>query len=219
MRIFWEKKPILVFSEPFVKLLATNKHNVSSFVITAIRLHLSRVSRQIGRDVISYDSYACLVSVESYYNSRLKRPTRRPRSSAKITTTVRTIMDIDNCESINYVFPKTVDWTPQPIPKLTTKLLNVVRIQHADLKRFLYGTGNYELCGRYKRHSVSHRCWFSKTLEQRDCLFQKLLNYHTPLVTAVKSTCSDFEVPKHKKLAKKPHQNKRPRTNRKQPRY
>ena len=73
---------------------------------------------------------------------------------------------------------------PQPIPKLTTKLLNVVRIQQVGLKRSLYGTGNYELCGRSKRHSVSHQCWFSKTLEQRERLFQKLLNDHTPLVTA-----------------------------------
>ena len=114
---------------------------------------------------------------------------------------------------------KAVDWTPQPISELTTKLLNVVRIQHVGLKRSLYGTGNYELCGRCKRHSVSHQCWFSKTLEQRERLFQKLLNDHTPLVTAVKSTCSDFEVPKPQKLAKKPQQNKRPRTNRTQPRY
>jgi hypothetical protein len=30
--------------------------------------------------------------------------------------------------------------------------LNVVRIQHVDLERSFYGTGNYELCGRYKRH-------------------------------------------------------------------
>jgi hypothetical protein len=29
-----------------------------------------------------------------------------------------------------------------------------------------------------------------------------------------KSTCSDFKFPKPQKLAKKPHQNKRPRTNR-----
>jgi hypothetical protein len=121
--------------------------------------------------------------------------------------------------SINHVFKKAVEWTPQPIPKLTTKLLNVVRIQHVDLKRSLYGTGNYELCERYKRHSVSHQHWFSKTLEQREGLFQKLLNDHAPLVTAVKSTCSDFEVPKPQKLAKKLHQNKRPRTNRTQPRY
>ena len=34
MRNFLEKNPILVFSEPFVKLLATVKHNVSSLVIT-----------------------------------------------------------------------------------------------------------------------------------------------------------------------------------------
>ena len=121
--IFWKKIPLL---------LATVKHNVSPLVITGIRLQLSRISRQIGRGIISYDSYACLVLVEAYYNSRLKRPTRRPRSSAKITTTARTIMDSDNCEWINYVFKKAVDWTPQPIPKLTTQLMNVVRIQHAD---------------------------------------------------------------------------------------
>ena len=58
-----------------------------------------------------------------------------------------------------------------------------------------------------------------QTLEHRERLFQKLLNDHTPLVTAVKSTCSDFEVPKPQILPKKPHQNKRPRTNRTQPRY
>ena len=86
MRKKFEKKTILIFSEPFVKLLATVKHNVSSLVITGIRLQLSRVSRLIARGIISYDSFACLVLVESYYNSRLKRPTRRPRSSAKITT-------------------------------------------------------------------------------------------------------------------------------------
>jgi len=105
---FW-KKNILVFPKPFVKLLATVKHNVSSLIITGIRLQLSRVSRQIGRGIISYDSCACLVLVESYYNSRLKRPTRRLRSSAKITTTARMIMDNNNCESINHVFKKAVD--------------------------------------------------------------------------------------------------------------
>jgi hypothetical protein len=108
-------------------------------------------------------------------------------------------MDKKNCESINHVFQKAVDWTPQPIPKLTTKLLNVVRIQLVGLKRSLYGTGNYELCGRYKRHSVSHQCWSSKTLEQRERLFQKLLNDHTPLVTAVKLQVqiSKFQNPRN----------------------
>ena len=32
-----------------------------------------------------------------------------------------------------YVFKKAVDWTPQSILKLTTKLLNVVRVQHVGL--------------------------------------------------------------------------------------
>ena len=104
-----------------------------------------------------------------------------------------------------------VDWTPQPIPELTTKLFNVVRIQH-DLF-MVPGTTNSV------RDTKDIVCWFSKTLEQFERLFQKLLNDHTTLVTAFKSTCSDFEVPKPQKLAKKPHQNKRPRSNRTQPRY
>ena len=62
-------------------------------------------------------------------------------------------------------------------------------------------------------------CWFSKTLDQRERLFQKLLNDHTTIVTAFKYKFSDVEVPKPQKLSKKPHQNKRPRTNRTQPRY
>ena len=57
---FWKKKNFLVFSELFVKLLATVKHNVSSLVITGIRLQLSRVFWQIGRGIISYDSYICM---------------------------------------------------------------------------------------------------------------------------------------------------------------
>ena len=106
----FENKLILVFSEPFVKLLATVKRNVSSLAITGIRLQLSRISLQIGRGIISYDSYACLVLVESYYNSCLKRTTRR------ITTTARTIIDNNNCESINNVLKKTFIGRHNPFP-------------------------------------------------------------------------------------------------------
>jgi hypothetical protein len=63
---FLEKTPILVFSELFVKFLATVKHNVSSLVITGIQLQLSRVSRQIDRGIISYDYYAILVLVVTF---------------------------------------------------------------------------------------------------------------------------------------------------------
>ena len=107
---FFENKLILVFSEPFVKLLATVKRNVSSLAITGIRLQLSRISLQIGRGIISYESYACLVLVESYHNSCLKRTTRR------ITTTARTTMDNNNCESINNVLKKTFIGRHNPFP-------------------------------------------------------------------------------------------------------
>ena len=44
-----------------------------------------------------------------------------------------------------------INWIAHYLACLTTKLLNVVRIQHVDLKLSLYGTGNYELCGRWKK--------------------------------------------------------------------
>ena len=82
----------------------------------------------------------------------------------------------NNCESMNHVFKRAVDWKPQPLPELVRSLNDVVRIHFVDLRRAIYGTGNYQLFGRYKRHSVSQQCWFSKTEEQKESLYKKLLN-------------------------------------------
>jgi hypothetical protein len=76
----------------------------------------------------------------------------------------------NNCESRNHVFKRAVDWKPQPLLELLRSLNDVVRVHFVDLRSAIYGTGNYQLFGRYKRHSVSQQCWFSKTEEQKESL-------------------------------------------------
>ena len=156
---------------------------------------------------------------ENYFNTRLRQRLEDHVLQPKIQLKHERLWTNNNCESINHVFKKAIEWKPQPIPELTVKLMNVVRVQLSDLKRALYGTGNYELIGRYKKYYVSQQSWFSKTQEQQDNLFKKLINDNMLPSPTVKSSCADFEVPRCQRLARKPHQNKRPRTVRTQPRY
>jgi len=78
-----------------------------------------------------------------------------------------------------------------------------VKVHFADLKRSLFGTGKYELFGHFKRHAVTHQCWFPKTAEQKDSLFRKLLTDRKTTPCLVQSKCGKFEVPRHQTLAKK----------------
>ena len=160
--------------------------------------------------------YPCF---ESYFNSHLRQRLDEYVCQPHMQLKNERLWTNNNCESINHVFKKAIDWNPQPIPALTKTLMNVVKVQLIDLKRSLYGTGNYELFGKYKKHYVSQQAWYSKTEEQREKLFLKLIKDSKCLVTTVQSSVSNFEVPKPQRLAKKPHQNKRPRTIRTQPRY
>lgn len=114
---------------------------------------------------------------------------------------------------MNHVFKRAVDWKPQPLPELVRSLNDVVRIHFVDLRRAIYGTGNYQLFGRYKRHSVSQQCWFSK-------LYKKLLNdCKSEQSEFISASSKEFQIPKPQKLARKPNQRKRPRTCRTQPKY
>ncbi|CAG2235671.1 unnamed protein product [Mytilus edulis] len=157
-------------------------------------------------------------SFANYFNSNLRDRLEDYVRQPKVQLKHDRLWTNNNCESMNHVFKKAVEWKPQPIPDLATKLMDIVRVQLIDLKRSLYGMGNYELFGPYRRHVVSYQCWFSKTQEQRERLFRRLLIDTKSIQTTTKSSCSDFEVPKPPR-PRKPNQRKRPRTARTQPRY
>ena len=125
----------------------------------------------------------------------------------------------NNCEFINHVFKRAIDWKPKPIPELIKILHEIVKVQFADMKRALYGTGNYELHGKYRKHLQSHQAWYSKTPEQQEGLLLKLMTDIEPKKTMIKASSCEFEVPLAKRLARKPYQTSRPRSTRTKPRY
>ena len=98
-----------------------------------------------------------------YFDSRLKNRLLEHVNKSPKQLQHERLWTNNNCESMNHVFKRAVDWKHQPLPELVRSLNGVARIHFVDLRRAIYGTGNYQLFGRYKRHSVSQQCWFSKT--------------------------------------------------------
>ena len=135
----------------------------------------------------------------------------------------------NNCESMNHIFKRAVNWTPKSIPELIQNLHDIVKVELIDmnkgnnkiteLRKSLFGTGNYELCGTYRRHLVSYQTWQSKTTDQQEKIFSNLLKDVNFKSDTVKTSFKDFEVPRSKRLAAKPYQTKRPRTCRTKPRF
>ena len=76
----------------------------------------------------------------------------------------------NNCESINHVFKRAINWTPKSIPELIKSLHNIVKVLFLDIKRSLYGTVNFELFSVYRKHPVSYQAWQSKTEPKRTSL-------------------------------------------------
>jgi len=155
-----------------------------------------------------------------YFNQRLKDRLREHVTIPRIQLKHDRLWTNNKCESINHVFIKVSDWKPEPLPQLVSSLHDVVKLHFADLKRAIYGTGNYELLGRYRHYAVSQQCWYSKTEDQKFNMYKRLLNDSKSSDKAVvHSTDVKFDIPLPQKLARKPNQRKRPRTNRTQPRY
>jgi hypothetical protein len=110
---------------------------------------------------------------------------------------------------------KAIDWKPQRLPELIRTLHSLVKLQHADLNRSRFGQGNFQLHDNFLKHLLTHQCWHAKSEEQKERLYTRLMKdcgrksqQNTDTIAA---TCHDFTVPVPRRLAKKPHQNKRPR--------
>ena len=114
----------------------------------------------------------------------------------------------NNCESMNHVFKRAVNWTPKSTPELIQNLHDITKVKLIDMKRSLFGTGNYELCGAYRRHLVSYQTWQSKTADQQEKIFSNLLKDVNFKSDTVKSSFKNFEAPRSKRLAAKPYQTK-----------
>lgn len=167
-------------------------------------------ARDISRNYPEFDSY---------FQTRLKDRLFHYVNIPNWQLDYNRLWTNNNCESINHVFKKAVNWQPKSIPNLIQDLHDIVTVHFIDLKRSLYGSGNYELYGRYRKHLHSYQSWQTKTQEQQNNLLHRLLNDVTTKNTSIKSSYKNFEVPQPKRLAAKPYQRIRPRNCRTKPRF
>jgi len=68
-----------------------------------------------------------------------------------------------------------VDWKPCRVLDLISYLHDLVKLQYADLKRALYGQGNYQVVAPFNNHCVAFSTWMQASEARRDELFQNFV--------------------------------------------
>ena len=106
----------------------------------------------------------------------------------------------------------------QKIPDLVEKIYRIVKLQFADMKRALYGMGNYEIAPWMATCKFNQTNWAAKSDEQKECLFQKFLRGVPKKKKAIQSTDGRLKIPKTPTAAKKPGQRKQVKSTRTQTR-
>jgi hypothetical protein len=115
----------------------------------------------------------------------------------------------NSCESMNHILKLTCDWKVQKIPDLVEKLYRIVQLQYADIRRALYGMGNYVIAPWMSKFKLSQTNWATKSKTEKETWFLKFLKGTPKAEKAVKSTDGRLTIPKTQKTARKPGQRKR----------
>lgn len=112
----------------------------------------------------------------------------------------------NSCESMNHILKVACDWKVQKIPDLEEKLYKIIQLQYADVRRALYGIGNYVVPPWMPEFKISQANWAAKTKAEKETWFIKFLKGAPKAEKAVKSTNGRLTIPKTQKTAKKPGQ-------------
>ena len=115
----------------------------------------------------------------------------------------------NSCESMNHILKLTCDWKVQKIPDLVEKIYKIVQLQYADVRRALYGMGNYVLAPWMAKFKINQVNWSAKSKEEKEKWFLKFLEGKPKAEKAVKSTDGRLTIPTTSKTARKPGQRKR----------
>jgi hypothetical protein len=68
---------------------------------------------------------------------------------------------------MNHRVKISTDWKPQHFPELVNTINDIVRLHFADLKRALFGQGNYEPECAFQHLYVPHTVWTSKQQQKK----------------------------------------------------
>lgn len=115
----------------------------------------------------------------------------------------------NNCESLNHVLKRSVDWKSKPLLDLVTILKDIADVQYKDMLRSLVAMGQYRVADSHKHFQLSKTAWISKTSDERDRLFKRFKAYQPPDKGTVTSTDGNINVIKPRSLGKKIGQRKR----------
>ena len=78
---------------------------------------------------------------------------------------------------MNNILKLSANWKALKLPELLEKLHQIVKLQYKDMRRSLHGQRNYTLAPWTKKFQVSTVVWESKTEEEKEQVFQKLLRF------------------------------------------
>jgi len=65
----------------------------------------------------------------------------------------------NNCESMNHIIKMEAEWKSMKTPELINLLHSITKLHFSDVRRSLYGGGNYRLAGAFKQCSIKRECW------------------------------------------------------------
>ena len=114
----------------------------------------------------------------------------------------------NSCESMNHILKLTCDWKVQKIPDLVEKMYKIVQLQYADVRRALYGMGNYVVAPWMAKFKISQANWAAKSIIEKETWFLEFLKGTPKAEKAVKSD-GRLTIPTTQKTARKPGQRKR----------
>ena len=116
----------------------------------------------------------------------------------------------NNCESINAVLKRQVDWRPQKSVNLILSLFQLVQAQYKELERSLFGHGEYVPTEQFQKFQMDPSVWCSLSKEGKIAHFQKFMRQRCEnQKDQVTSTDGTRTILKPKNGGKKPGQFKR----------
>ena len=117
----------------------------------------------------------------------------------------------NNCESLNHILKLNQNWTPQKLPELIEKIEKECLLQEALVRGAIYGHGNFCLQNWLSKLQCNKIQWQSKSQFEKDSLVYKFLNFGNKKKEdkMVKSSDGKLVIPRVNKIASKPCQRKR----------
>ena len=118
----------------------------------------------------------------------------------------------NNCESLNHIMKFDANWKVKNSPELMRMLHEMTLLHFKDFRGALYGTGNYRLFDKYRKHKIPRNVWKKLSEDDRQERFsdfvQNKIRSKGEQQDYVVSTYSNFRVPALN-MAKKPGQKSR----------